>query len=361
MMKDILAYVGTYTRRGSEGIYVYRFDPSTGDLALLSVAAGVENPTFLAIDPQRRHLYAVNEVDEYAGQSSGAVSAFSIDPETGALTFLNRQPTLGPGPCHLSVDRTAQYVLVANYSGGSVCVLPIGDDGQLGKATDFHQHQGSSINPRRQQGPHAHSINLDPANRFAYVADLGIDKIVIYQLDLDQGKLLPNDDPWVQVHAGAGPRHFAFHPNGEYAYVINELDSTLTAFAYDATRGTLAALQTISTLPEDFQGRNTCADVHIAASGKFLYGSNRGHDSIAIFEVDEDTGQLAAIGHESTQGRTPRNFGIDPRGDYVLAANQDTDTIVTFQMDRGTGRLTATGHVTQVSMPVCVAMVPAPV
>ena len=352
-----LVYIATYTQGKSEGIYVYRMHPS-GALEFVSKATGVDNPSFLDIHPQGRYLYAVNEVGEFAGKPSGAVSAFAIDSQTGELTYLNQQPSRGTGPCYLSVDQTGKFVLVANYGGGSVSVLPIQDDGRLGEATDFIQHQGSSVNPRRQEGPHAHSIVLDKANRYAFAPDLGLDKIMIYRLDLTQGKLIPNDMPWAQVKAGAGPRHFDFHQTSRYAYVINEIDSTLTAFAYDGTKGTLRELQTVSTLPEDFKGTSHCADLHVSPSGKFVYGSNRGHDSIVIFAIDEDTGKLTYIGHELTQGKTPRNFAIDPTGAFLLAANQSTDTIVTFHIHPQTGKLTPTGHVTRVPMPVCLKLLP---
>jgi 6-phosphogluconolactonase len=360
MDEGMLVYVGTYTHGPSKGIYVYRLDPSSGDLRFVSVTEAGGNPTFLALDPAQRHLYAANEVGEYGGQHSGAVSAFSLSPDTGELTYLNRQATGGTGPCHLSVDRTGQFVLVANYSGGSVSMLPLEADGSLGEATDFVQHRGSSVDPKRQEGPHAHSITPDPANRYAFAADLGLDKIMVYKLDLSEGKLLPNDTPWVQVHAGAGPRHFAFHPNGKYAYVINELDSTLIAYAYDAALGTLEAVQTVTTLPKGYSGTNYCADVHVHPSGKYLYGSNRGHDSIAIYALDESTGMVSPRGHTSTQGEWPRNFALDPTATYLLAANQNSDTVVTFRIDPGTGDLEPTGHVTEVPAPVCVKILPAP-
>ncbi len=363
--QEFFVYVGTYTRREphvvgkSEGIYVYRFDLSSGALQFAGKATGIDNPSYLAIHPQKPFLYAVNEVGDFGGQSSGAVTALAIDPQTGELTYLNQQASHGAAPCYLCVDQTGQYVLAANYGGGSVAMLPIQADGRLGEASDFIQHEGSSVNPQRQAGPHAHSINIDPANRYAFAADLGLDKVLIYQLDLEQGKLRPNSaQPWAQVEAGAGPRHFAFHPSRQYAYLINEIASTMTVFAYDETQGTLREVQTISTLPEGFTARSHCADVHLAPSGKFVYGSNRGHDSIAIFAVDESTGRLSAVGHESTQGQTPRDFELDPTGRYLFAANQNTDTIVTFRVDEQTGRLTPTGQVTEVPTPVCVKMRP---
>jgi 6-phosphogluconolactonase len=356
--QETLVYIGTYTTKGSEGIYIYRLDLSSGDLTYVGKATGIDNPSYLALHPDRRYLYAVNETEEFAGQPGGAVSAFAIDPQTGALTYLNQQASHGAAPCQLSVDQTGKFVLVANYTSGNASVLPIQADGRLGEATHIIQHQGSSINPRRQAGPHAHSINLDPANHYVFVADLGLDKVMIYRLDLNQGKLVPNESPSAQVKAGAGPRHFTFHPGGRYAYVINELDSTVTAFSYDSTSGALEALQTVSTLPPDFEGTSHCADIHITPSGQFLYGSNRGHDSIVIFAIDQGTGKLSYVGHEPTQGRTPRNFALDPTGAFLLAANQNSDTIVTFRIDPQTGQLTTTGHVTNVPTPVCIKMMP---
>lgn len=354
---EIRVYIGTYTKGRSEGIYVYRMDESSGALEFISETEGGDNPAFLAIDPQQRYLYAVNEVGTFADKPGGAVSAFSIDPKTGELTYLNQQPTHGAGPCYLSVDQTSRFVLVANYSGGSVSVLPIQSDGKLGEITDFVQHEGSSVNSRRQSSPHAHSIVLDGANRYAFVPDLGLDKIMIYKLDLANGKLKPNDEPWAKVKSGSGPRHFTFHPNSKYAYVINELDSTLTGFAYDGERGSLREIQAVPTLPEDFSEISHCADVHISLSGKFIYGSNRGHDSIVIFQIDEETGKLTYVGHESTQGKNPRNFAIDPTGEFLLAANQNTNNIVIFRINQQTGKLIPTGHVTEVPMPVCLKMI----
>ena len=350
---EIRVYVGTYTHGDSEGIYVYRLNLSSGALEFESKATGVESPSFLALHPEHRFLYSVNAVQKVDGVPSGGVSAFRIDTDTGALSFLNQQLSCGPGPCHLSVDRTGRYVLVANYAGGSVAMLPIHADGSLGEATDFVQHSGSSVNPDRQQEPHAHSINIDPGNRYAFAPDLGIDKIMIYELDLTQGKLKPNSQPWVQVHAGAGPRHFDFHPNGRWAYAINELDSTMTAFSYDGSKGELTEIGSVPTLPDGFDDTSHCADVHVSPSGKFVYGSNRGHDSIAIFAVDEHTGRLTPVGHESTQGEIPRNFAIDPTGTFLLAANQMSSTIVTFRIDSETGDPDPTGHIAKVPTPVC--------
>ena len=355
-VKSLSVYVGTYTRGDSQGIYHYRIDLATGKLTPGGVTTGVVNPSFLAIHPNRRFLYAVNEISDFQGKKCGGVGAFSVDPESGALTLLNQQPSGGKGPCHLVVDKRGKNVLVANYSSGSVCVLPIAADGRLGEQTAFVQHEGSSINPRRQKGPHAHSINLDIANRFAFAADLGLDKVLVYRFDAGAGSLRPNDPPFASVAPGAGPRHFAFHPAGKFAYVINEIASTVTAFSYNADRGQLETIQTASTLPEGFDGNNSTAEVQVHPSGKFLYGSNRGHDSVAIFRIDQNSGRLSYVANRSTEGETPRNFGIDPTGRYLLAANQATGTVVVFRIDLDTGDLSATGNVVNVSMPVCVKM-----
>jgi len=353
----LFVYAGTYTHKGSEGIHVYRLDPSTGKLEPTSTAS-TENPSFLTFDPTCRYLYAVNEVGSYQGQPGGAISAFKVDAKTGALTLINQQPTHGSAPCHVSVGLDGQYAYVANYNGGNLTVLPIAEDGALGEPSDVVQHHGSGAHPRRQTRPHAHSITIDPTDRFAFACDLGIDKIMIYRIDQTPGKLVPHDPPWVDVHPGAGPRHFCFHPTYRYAYVINEVDSTLTAFSYDQEKGVLSEVQTVSSLPAGVTvPNNTTADIHIAPSGRYLYGSNRGHDSIAIFAIDAQTGQLELVGHESTQGKTPRNFGLDPSGTLLLAAHQDSDSIVSFHVDTETGLLTSAGHITEVSMPVCVKIV----
>jgi len=355
--REARVYVGTYTWRGGEGIYVYRLDLSTGALNPLGTAPKVENPSFLAIAPDRRFLYAVNEVRQFGGRRGGGVSAFAIDPASGALRLLNQQSSEGDGPCHLSVDATGRYVLVANYGGGSVAILPIQEDGSLGPVTDFVQHEGSSVHPRRQRGPHTHSITLDPANRRAFAADLGLDKILGYEVDLENGRLTPGGPPWTEVAKGAGPRHFAFHPDGKYAYLITELANTIVAYTYDETDGTLGEIQTVSTLPDDFAGTSHCADVHVSPDGRFLYGSNRGHDSIAVFAIDPQTGRLTSIDYVPTRGEMPRNFGIDPTGRFLLVANQKSGNIVIFGIDPETGRLADTGHRAEVPMPVCVKMV----
>lgn len=351
-------YFGTYTGRGSKGIYVGRLNRDTGALTVEGLAGEVENPSFVAVHPSRKFLYAAGEIGRFAGRPSGAVSAFAIDPATGKLQLLNQQPSGGGGPCHLSVDAAGQNVLVANYGGGSVAVLPIGADGRLSAPSCEIQHRGSGPDKRRQEGPHAHSINLDAANRFAFAADLGLDKLMVYRFDGKEGRLTPNEPPFASSAPGAGPRHFDFHPTGKFAYLINEMASTVTAFTYDAQAGKLQAFQTVGTLPQDFQGNNTTADIHVHPSGKFLYGSNRGHDSIAVFSLDPSSGKLTLVQHQSTQGKTPRNFGIDPSGTFLLAANQDSHNVVVLRIDPATGRLSPTGQEAKVSMPVCVKMVP---
>ena len=339
---------------GGEGISVYRLDLSTGDLRRQSTVSDVKNPSFQAVHPSNRFLYSVAEVDD-----GGAVHAFAIDPGTGGLRSLNHQSCVGAGPCHVSVDASGRVVLAANYSSGSVAALPIGDDGRLGEATSFYQHEGSSVNPGRQQGPHAHSITIDPGNRFAVSADLGIDKVLVYRLDAGDQTIAPNDPPSVDVQAGAGPRHFAFHPNRKHAYLINELDNTAVAYAYDEDRGVLETVQVISTLPSDFSETSYCADIHVSPDGRFVYGSNRGHDSIVIFKVDPGTGRLSVVDYESTRGEFPRNFALDPSGRFLFAANQNTDNIVTYRIDGQTGKLTATGHQVATPQPVCINMIPA--
>lgn len=355
--KELLVYFGTFTKKGGKGIYVSRLDLATGKLSAPELAGETTNPGFLAIHPNDKFLYAVGELNPPADKTtSGAVNAFSIDSKTGKLTFLNQQPSSGRGPAHLTVDKSGKCVLVANYGGGSISAIPIQKDGRLGKPTASIQHVGSSVNPQRQKQPYAHSINVDPKNNFAFVADLGMDKVMIYKLDAEKGTLVANDPAFASVTPGAGPRHFAFHPNGKFAYVINEMSCTVTAFSYDAKRGELKSLQSISTLPEGQKvepGLST-AEVQVHPSGKFLYGSNRGHDSITAFAIDEKTGKLKPIQNESTQGKVPRNFGIDPTGKFLLAANQDSDTVVVFRIDQKTGHLVATGQKLDVPTPVCV-------
>ena len=361
----MLVYVGTYAKyppqaRGrAEGIYAFRLDPATGALEHAHTVAEVVNPSFLALAPGGRHLYAVNEALETDGQPGGAVSAFAVDPATGALTFLNKQGSHGADPCHLSVDATGQVVVVANYTSGSVALFPIESDGSLAPASDVHQHVGASgVNPRRQEGPHAHMAPIDAANRLVLVPDLGRDEVRLYDLDLANHALRPHTPEAVAFAPGAGPRHLTFHPAAPYAYVIGELGCTIAACRWDAAAGTLEPFQTVPTLPADFSGESTCADIHVAPSGRFVYGSNRGHDSIVTYAIDAATGGLTFVGHTPTGGRTPRNFAIDPSGTFLFAANQNTDTIVTFRLDPASGLPVPTGRVTPVPSPVCLLIAP---
>jgi 6-phosphogluconolactonase len=354
---ELLLYVGTYTTGKSEGIYLYRLDLSSGELKHLATTTGVVNPSFLALAPSRRYLYAVNEVEDFEGKKSGALSSFAVDQRTGKLQALNQRSSLGGAPCYVTVDSGGRFVLVANYVGGNVAVFPVQSDGSLGQATDMKQDQGSSVNHDRQEGPHAHFIALDPTNRFVYSCDLGTDKIMIYRFDARNGKLLAGEQPWVQVKPGAGPRHLAFYPDGRYVFVLNEMHATVTSFTRDPEKGSLKELQTVPTLPQDFAGPNTSADIHVSPDGHFLYCSNRGHDSIAIFAFDPRRGALTLIGHEPTRGMTPRNFAIDPTGAFLLAANQESNSIVVFRVDRATGRLNSAGKVVTVPSPVCLKFI----
>ncbi len=355
-VRTVRIYVGTYTFRSSKGIYAFNLNLSTGETTPPQLVAETPQPSFLALHPSGSFLYAVNEIWE--GGKEGTVSAFTVERETEALTLLNQQPSKGVGPCHLTVDKTGKWALVANYGSGSVAVLPILPNGSLGEPTCVVQHEGKSVHPKRQEGPHAHSVTLDPANKFAIVADLGIDKLLVYRFDAEKGTLTPNDPPFAATAPGAGPRHVAFHPNGRFLFAINELNSTITVYRYDGEKGVLTEVQTVPTLPSDFSGTNTTAEVQVHPTGRFLYGSNRGHDSIVIYAVDSRSGKLTFIGHQPTQGKTPRNFGIDPTGAFLLAANQDSDTIVLFRIDPQTGKLNPTGRIVEVPTPVCVKFLP---
>ena len=354
-MGKVMIYVGTYTSGESKGIYRLRLDLATGALSPAGEPAEAVNPSFLALHPSGRFLYAVNETGEGPDDPSGGVSAFAVDAATGALTFLNRQESGGAAPCHVTIAADGRHALVANYAGGTVSVLPIGKDGRLGKATAVVRHSGRGVKPQ-QGSPHPHSVNLDAANRYALVADLGIDEVISYRFDAARGLMERQAEGTLTLPAGAGPRHLAFHPSGRQAYVIDELDSTVTRLDYDPASGAVTAKQRISTLPEGYAGRNSTAEVAAHPDGKLLFGSNRGHDSIAIFTVDATTGALLAAGHQPTGGKNPRHFAIDPTGAYLLAANQDSDTIAVFRIDRATGRLHPVGSPARVPKPVCLRM-----
>lgn len=353
---ELRVYIGTYTGPKSKGIYLARLDLKTGALSAPALVAETPNPSFLALHPTRDLLYAVNEVDSFQGKPTGSVSAFAVDRAAGRLSPLNQQASGGRGPAHITVDPLGVAVLVANYGGGSVAALPIEQDGSLRPPSSVIQHSGSSVNPSRQKEPHAHSVTLDAGGRRAYVADLGIDKVMLYAFDPAKGLLTPNDPPSVSLAPGSGPRHFAIHPSGRFAYAINELALTVTAFARSAANGALTTVQTISTLPAGTAPNPafSTAEVQVHPSGKFVYGSNRGHDSITVFSIDEGTGRLTFVENEPTQGSTPRAFGIDPTGEYLLAANQRSDSIVAFRIDVATGALTPAGVTVEVGAPVCI-------
>ena len=350
-------FVGTYTQGDSEGIYVLQLDLETGKLEKKSVVAS-ENPSFVAVHPSGEFLYAVNEVSKFQGKSAGAVSSFAFDASSGILKPLNQQSSEGPGPCHLVVDKSGSCVVTANYGGGSVVSHRIRKDGRLSKPVSFIQHEGSSVNPQRQKGPHGHSINIDHSGRFAVAADLGLDKLLVYRINTRNGTLKPHSPSSTAVAPGAGPRHFAFYPNGKNACVINELLRTVTVFDWDSNAGVLKEIQTLSTLPQDARPVGSTAEVQVHPSGRFVYGSNRGHDSVVVYTVDSKTGNLTWIENEPTGGRTPRNFGIDPTGTFLLAANQSTNNIVVFRIDQKTGELNATGNAINIPTPVCVKMLP---
>lgn len=341
--------VGTYTSGKSEGIYVYKFNTNTGDFQPISIAKNLKNPAFLAISPNEKFVYSVGEVD-----NGGAVYAFGFDKNKGVLTQLSTQSANGSGPCHVAVDKTGKWVIVGNYGAGSLTVLPVEANGGIGSAIQTIKHEGKGPKPQ-QDNAHVHSINIAPNNQDIFVADLGIDKIVTYQLDAKTGKLSTGNPAFTKVQDGSGPRHFVFHPNGKFAYVIQELSAQVTAFNYK--KGGLTAIETVSTLPSDYTGNNSCADIHISPDGKFLYGSNRVHDSIVIYAINQTTGQLTYVGNQPVLGKKPRNFMIDPTGNYVLVANQETENITIFKRDAKKGTLTPTGKEILVPTPVCLKMI----
>jgi 6-phosphogluconolactonase len=356
----MLVYFGTYTQGPSKGIYVSRFDAARGVLGEPALAAESVNPSFLAVHPSGRFLYAVNEVADFEGEKAGAASAFAIEAN-GRLRLLNQSSTRGTGPCYASLDRNGKHLLVANYGGGSVAVLPVSAEGRLGPASAFVQHETLAVEGQQPKRPHGHSIDLEPAGRFALVADLGLDRVYVYRLT-PEGGLVPNDPPFAAVEAGSGPRHVAIHPSGRFVYVLNEKSMTLDTFRFDPARGTLEHRQKVSSLPagvgvaEGFSG----AEVLVHPSGRFVYASNRGHDTIAAFAVDAEQGTVKPVGHTAMAGKTPRGFGIDPSGRWLIAGNQRSDSVSVFRIEAATGRLTHTGASVAVGAPVSVVFVAAP-
>jgi 6-phosphogluconolactonase len=347
---DYHLIVGTYTSGKSEGIYVYKFNVKTGEFIAESIAKGIKNPSFLTVSPDSKFVYSVGETD-----GGGGVHAFSFDKKTGGLTKINAQSAKGDNPCHITIDKTGKTVIAGNYSGGNLSVFSVQANGGLAEASQTLQHEGKGTNTTRQEKAHVHSVNIAPNNIDVFVPDLGIDKIVTYSLDNKTGKLTLGKIPFTKVQDGSGPRHFTFHPNGKYGYVIQELSGQVTAFNYK--NGSLTALQTISAFPPDYKGEFSCADIHISPDGKFLYGSNRGNNSLVIYSIDAKTGQLTFITNQSVLGKKPRNFMIDPTGNFVLVANQESDNIVIFKRDAKTGLLTATGKEIAVPNPVCLVTI----
>lgn len=364
-MSLINLYIGTYTESikfgtgkylhgKGEGIYRCSIDTESGKFERPVLVAKTVNPSFVAFSPDKKNLYAVNELKQFEGNPTGALSSFSVDTSSGGLRFLNTLPTGGTDPCHVAVDDTGGLVFVANFMSGSVALYKTTAEGSIEGPKDFVQHHGSSLDPQRQGGPHAHAVIYDAATKLLYVPDLGKDSVVVYRVDSATGRLEAQAGLDIAVPPGAGPRHIEIHPDRRYAYLVNELDSTVSVLAFDPHDGSMHIVQTSNLLPAGFSGQSTSADLHIAPAGDFLYCSNRGHDTITGFRIDRESGFLSLIGHTSTGGKTPRNFLIDPSGTMLIAANQDSDTLVSFRIDQNTGRLDSTGYSVEVPTPVCV-------
>ena len=355
-----IVYVGTYADAGSESIFLYQLNPESGELNLVKGFKAGKKPSYMTFDQQRRYLYVINEREEYEGQDSGTVCAFSVDQQTGFLNLLNKVPSLGGIPVHITLGEEGKAVLMANYKTGNVGVFPILEDGKLAEASALKQHSGSGPNKERQESAHAHYIAFSPDRRFVFVVDLGMDKVLRYHLDEDKGTLTPSEQPVAfTAESGSGPRQMSFHPNGRYAYLIHELKSMVTALSYDSEKGAFSEIQTIGTIPEDFKEQNKCGGIRVSPDGRHLYGSNRGHNSIAVYAIDENSGKLKHVENVASGGDWPREFTIDLTGSVLLVANQRSNNIVSFKIDKTTGRLTATGHQAEVEKPVFVQVVPA--
>ncbi|MBS1609013.1 MAG: lactonase family protein [Bacteroidetes bacterium] len=351
--EDHYLLVGTYTSGKSEGVYVYKFNSQNGDFSYVSTAKNVSNPSYLVVSPDEKHVFAVNE-NHNNEQNGGEITSFSFDKKTGQLTQLNKQPSAGNDPCYISVDKSGKFVIAGNYSSGTASVLPVKKDGSLDAPVSVVQHEGSGVNSERQEGPHVHCTVLSKDNNYVFITDLGIDKIMIYSFDSKKGKLSPAPTPYIETEPGTGPRHFEFHPNNKFAYLLEELSGGISVYAYKG-KGQLDLLQNISALPPDYIGPVGSADIHVSTDGKFLYASNRGEsNTIAIFSINQQNGELTLVGHQSTMGKTPRNFNFDPSGNFLLAANQNSDNIVIFKRDKATGLLTDTGKRIEVEKPVCI-------
>lgn len=347
----MLVFAGSYAEASDFGVYVYSLDEHTGALTLLHQVSGLKNPTFLHLDAEKLKLYSISEEEADGGKAGGAVS-FRIDPAQGRLTEINRRITVPATTCHIQKDDSDRFLIVTSYHGGMVGLMALEEDGRIGETLDVRQHEGQGAHPERQTQPHPHSSFFSPDRRYLYVPDLGIDRIRAYSLDTASKKLHPHGD--TVLHAGAGPRHMVFHPNGKFAYVINEIDSTVTSFRYEDETGALHTIDTVSTLPAGFEGENICAEIAVSANGTYLYGSNRGHDSIVVYAIDPNSGRLSLVEHVSTEGRHPRHFALTPGGRFLIAANRDTNNIATFRVDEATGKLQFTGHSIEASKPVCI-------
>jgi 6-phosphogluconolactonase len=355
---EYFAYVGAYTRSAGKGIYAYRFAPDTGTLTSLGLAAETPHPSFVAVHPNGRYLYATNEHEGNDPPGvDNTISAFAIDRTTGGLRFLNKVSSRGEGPNHISIDRTGRTLLAANFRNGTVAALPIRRDGRLGEAASTHQHHGASVHPVRQKGPHAHFIAPSPDNRFALSVDLGVDQVIVYRLDPARAILTRNEHAVARLKPGTQPRHLAFHPTAKYVYVNGEASSTISVFTYDARTAAMSEIQTVSTLPAGFSGASTTAEVQVDPAGRFVYVSNRGHDSLAIFGIDRTSGKLSLVDHVPTGGRTPRHFTFDPSGNFLFVGNQGSNNVAVFGVDTKTGRLTPAQVLDDVPEPACIVFV----
>ncbi len=366
--RDTLVYVGTFTRTGtSKGIYAFKLEtPSASPAAAaqsptlipLGLVAENINPSFIAVDAKRRLLFSANGTDSFDGKKTGIVSAYSINPQTGRLHLINQQPALGLNPCHLVLDKTGKNILVANYNSGTVTVIPVAADGRLGEPSSSIQHTGKSVHPQRQQGPHAHCVTLDSENNYAFVCDLGLDQILAYRFDAAAGKLTPADPAFIATKPGAGPRHMAFRPDGKFAYSVNEMDATVSVFAYTPASGALREVQTVSCLPAGYEGRKSGAEIEVHPSGKWLYVSNRGHDSVVVFDIDPASGTVAFKEAHPSGGKTPRHFAITPDGRHLIVGNQESATLVISRIDDSTGLLTPLPGQAEVPQPACIVFLP---
>jgi 6-phosphogluconolactonase len=350
--QELFVFVGSYAESEDSGVYVYSFDEGTGKLSFVDEVSGLKNPTFLNINSDLHKLYAISETQSGEGKKIGEVVAFAVDPSSGALELINRKNSVQSTTCHIQRAPGGKFLTVTSYHGGMIGLMSIEEDGSLGELLDVKQHKGHSIDPKSQDRPHPHSSFFSPDGEVLFVQDLGLDIIQAYSIDPVKQQFITKGS--VNLHPGAGPRHLTFHPNGKYAFVINELDSTITSYTYDDGRGELTERETVPTLPIDFKGENGCAEIAISQDGQFVYGSNRGHDSIVVYAFDEKLGKLTLVEHVSVEGEHPRHFALTPKGNYLIIANKDSNNITTFHVDQASGKLQYTGNSFKVSKPVCV-------